>query len=111
MMLVVQLRDRLTQRSDTRRGTVLSAMSTDVNLLGPLEAPLNAVVDFGCALAQVGPLIGVLEETVLVRLFRGPDDTCGGAGGVEAGVGLMALVSAAKLPVGAGVDFWGIVSE
>jgi hypothetical protein len=111
MVLVVQLRNRLPQRPDTSRGTVLSAMSTDIDLLGPLKASLNAVVDFRCALAQVGPFFGVLKEAVLVRLFGGPDNTCGGAGGVETGVGLVALVSAAELSVGAGVDFWGVVSD
>jgi hypothetical protein len=111
MVLIVQLCDRLTQGPDTRCGTVLPAMSADVDLLGPLKAPFDAVVDFGCALAQVGPLVGVLEEAVLVRLFGGPDDTCGGAGGVESGVGLVALVSTAELPVGARVNFWDGISE
>lgn len=50
MMLVVQIRNRLPQRLDARRGAVLSAMSTDIHFLGPLKAALDAVVDLRRAL-------------------------------------------------------------
>jgi hypothetical protein len=67
-------------------------MSADIDLLRPLKAALNAVVNLRCSLTQIGPFFRLLEEAVLVCLFRSPDDTCGGACGVETGVGLVAFV-------------------
>jgi hypothetical protein len=69
MVLIVQRRDRLSKRPNTSCGTVLSAMSTDINLFRPLKAALNAIIDLRGTLAQVRPLFGVFEESVLVGLF------------------------------------------
>jgi hypothetical protein len=44
-------------------------MGTDINLFWPLKAALDAIIDFRRTLTQVGPLFGVIEETVLVGLF------------------------------------------
>jgi hypothetical protein len=44
---------------------------------------------------------------VLVCLLGGPDDTCGGARGVETCVRLVAFVRLAELPVDAGAEFCG----
>ena len=68
VVLVVQLRDRLSQRPDTSGRTVFSAMGADVNLLRPLEASLYAIVDLRRTLAQVCPFFGLLEESVFVGL-------------------------------------------
>lgn len=123
MMLVVQLRNRLSQRPNTRRRTILSSMSTDVDLLRPLEASFYAVVDFRCTLSQIGPFFRLLQESVLVLssisiqhrnstefgliycLLGSPNHTSGGAGGIKAGVGLVAFVGGAKLPVNARAEF------
>jgi hypothetical protein len=69
MMLVVQLRNGLSQWSNTSSWAVFSAMSADINLFWPLKASFYAIVDLGRTLAQVCPFFRLLEETVLVRLF------------------------------------------
>ena len=66
VVLVVQPSDSLTQRLDTGRRAIFSSMARDIDLLGPLEAALYVIVDFGCTLAQVGPFFGLLEESVFV---------------------------------------------
>jgi hypothetical protein len=104
VVFVVQLCNSLSQWSDASRWAILSAMRADVHLFWPLKASLYAVVNLGRTLAQVGPLLGLLEKSVLVRLFRGPHNTCGCTGGVETSVGLVPFVRAAELPVGARVD-------
>jgi hypothetical protein len=68
VVFVVQLRDRLSQRSDTGSGAVLSAMSTDIHLLRPLKAALYAVVYLGRTLTQIGPFFRLVEKAVLVSL-------------------------------------------
>jgi hypothetical protein len=68
MVFVVQLRDRLSQGSDTGSWAVLSAMSTNVHLLRPLKASLYAVVHFGRTLTQVGPFLRLVEKAMLVGL-------------------------------------------
>jgi len=93
MVLVVQMSNRLTEGLDAGSRAVLTAGHVDLDGLGPLEASLNLVFDLGSALAQVGPRIRVIEVAVLVGALRGPDDTCRRAGGVEAGVRLVAFVT------------------
>jgi hypothetical protein len=44
-------------------------MSADIDLPGPLEAALDAIIDLRRTLTQVRPFFGVFEETVLVGLF------------------------------------------
>lgn len=105
MMLIVKLGDRFSQRLDTRSGTVLAAMARDIHLLGALKAALDLVVDLGCALAQIGPALGVLQVAVLIGPLRRPDDTGRGAGGVETGMRLVALVGA-ELAMDFGGEFW-----
>lgn len=107
-MLIVQLGHRLSQRPNPRRRAILASMSADVHLLGPLEASLYAVVDLGRTLSQVGPLFWLLKEAMLVSLLGGPDDARGGAGGVEAGVWLVAFVRLAELSVDVRAEFWGL---
>lgn len=46
MVLIVQFRDRFSQRPDTGSRTIFSAMGGDVDLGWSLEASLYAVVDF-----------------------------------------------------------------
>lgn len=94
VVLVVQPSDSLTQRLDTGRGAIFSSMARDIDLLGPLEATLNLIVDFWGTLTQVGPRFWVLEVTVLVSALRGPYDTGGRTCGVETGVGFVAFVRA-----------------
>lgn len=42
---------------------------------------------------------------MFVGLFGSPDDACGGARGVEAGVGLVAFVGLAELAMDGGAEF------
>jgi hypothetical protein len=44
---------------------------------------------------------------VLVGALGAPDDSCGGAGGVETGVGFVAFVRVAELAMDLGVRFCG----
>jgi len=81
-------------------------MGTNINLLGPLKAAFDAIVNLGRTLTQVGPFFRVLEETMLVCLFRSPDDTGGCACGVETSVRLVAFVRLAELSVNGGAKFW-----
>jgi hypothetical protein len=69
VVLVVQRRNRLSQRPDTSSWTVLPSMSADINLFRPLEATFDAIVDLRRTLTQVCPFFRVFEETVLVCLF------------------------------------------
>ena len=57
------------------------------------------ILDLGRALAQVGPFLGLLGEAVLVCAFRAPDDSCGGASGIETSVRAVTFVSIAELSV------------
>ena len=92
-MLIVKMSNRLTEGLNTSRRAVFTTGHVDLYGLGPLEASLNRIFDLGGALAQVGPRIRVIEVAVLVGALRGPDDTCRRAGGVEAGVRLVAFVT------------------
>jgi len=81
-------------------------MRTDIDLFRPLKAALDAIVNLGRTLAQVGPFFRMFEETMLVCLFRSPDDTGGCACGVETGVRLVAFVRLAELSVNGRTKFW-----
>jgi hypothetical protein len=81
-------------------------MSTDINLLWPLKAAFDAIVDFRRALTEVCPFFRVFEETVLVCLFRCPDNTCGSARSVETGVRLVTLVRLAELTMDRRTEFY-----
>lgn len=97
MVLVVQVGDGLAERADTGGGAVLAAGHGNVERLRALEAAFDIVFDLGGTLAQVGPLLGLLEEAKLGSTLRAPDDTSGSARGVKAGVGQVALVCGAEL--------------
>jgi hypothetical protein len=94
--------DGLTQGLDAGRGAVLTRGRRDVNGAGAVEAALDVVLDLGGALAQVGPLLGLLEEAILAGALGTPDDTGRGSGRVETGVGEMALVGGTELAVDLG---------
>jgi hypothetical protein len=65
VVLVVQLRNRLSQRPNTRSRAIFSAMSADVDFSRPLKASLYAVVNLGRTLSQVCPFLRPLKESVL----------------------------------------------
>lgn len=102
MHLVVHACDGGTEGLDTGRRAVLSERDGHVDGGGALEASLDIVLDLRSALAQVGPLLGLLEEAKLGRSLRAPDDAGGGAGGVQAGVGKVAGIGSAELTVDLG---------
>lgn len=104
MVLVVQVGYGLAQGLDAGGGAVLAGSHGDVNGVGPGEAAGNVVLNLRGALAEVGPLVGVLGEAVLAGALGAPDDTSRGAAGVEAGMGHVALVGAAELPVNLGLN-------
>ncbi len=60
MVLIVQFGNSLSQWPNTGSWAVLSAMGRDINLLGPVKAAFDVVVDLGSTLTQVCPLIGLL---------------------------------------------------
>lgn len=97
MVLVVQVRNSLTKRTDAGGGTVLAARDGDIQRLRPLETPLDIILNFRSALAQIGPLIGLLQEAELGSTLRAPNDTCRSTCGIEAGMRQMAFVGGAEL--------------
>lgn len=107
MHLIVQVSHRLPQGPDASRGAILTGRNGEGDGLGTLEAALDVVLDFGGALAEVGPRLWVLEEAVLGGALGAPDDAGGGAGGVEAGVGHVAFVGGAELAMDLGLELLG----
>jgi hypothetical protein len=105
--LVVEVGDSLAQGLDAGGGAVLAGGHGHVDGFGPPEAAGNVVLDLGGALAQVGPGIGFLKEAILGGALGAPDDAGGGAAGVEAGVGHVALVGIAELAVDLGGELVG----
>jgi hypothetical protein len=82
MMLIIQVCNRLSKRLDTRRRPILTPSHRDINVLRTFKGALNVIVDFGRALPKVGPLVRVVEESMLVGTLGTPDHTGGSAGGV-----------------------------
>lgn len=99
MVLIVQLGNSFPEWFDTGCRAVFTAMARNVNLLRPLKAALDLVVDLRRTLAQVRPCFGVLEVAVLVGAFRGPYYTSGRTCRVETSMGLVAFVRIAELSV------------
>ena len=89
---VVEIGDGFPQRLNARGGAVLPAVDGDVEGGGAVEAALDIVVHLGGALAQVGPLAGVIAESELVGAFGAPDHSRGRTRRIEAGVGTVAFV-------------------
>lgn len=106
MVHIVQVGDRGSQALDTRGRAVFAAGHGDVNVVGALERACDLIVYFRRSLPQVRPQIGLLLEAVLVGTLGTPDYTCGGTGGIEAGVGTVAFVGISELLVDVGVSFW-----
>ena len=50
MMCIVEVGDGRSQRLDPRCGTIFSSIDGDVNLLGPLKASLDVIVDLWSSL-------------------------------------------------------------
>lgn len=107
MMRIIQPRHRLPKRFNPGSRPILSPSDADLNAVRPLEGAFDVVLDLGRALAQVRPLLRVLEEAVLVGALGGPDDAGGGAGRVEAGVRTVAFVEGAEFAVDGGVELCG----
>ncbi|KAL1998542.1 hypothetical protein VTN02DRAFT_6000 [Thermoascus thermophilus] len=107
VVLVVEAGDGGAQRLDAGRGAVLAGGGGDGDGAGAGEAAGDVVVGVGRALAQVGPLVRVLEVSVFAGTLRTPDDARRGARGVEAGMGTVALVGVAELPVRFRVELCG----
>ena len=75
MMHIIQIRNRRSQALDPGRGTVLAPRRADVDLVRALKGADDVVVDFGGALAEVRPLVGLVGEAVLVGALGAPDDS------------------------------------
>jgi hypothetical protein len=84
--------DGLAQGLDAGGRAVLAAARADVDVGGTGEAALDVVLDLGGALAQVGPLVGLLEEAILGGALSAPDDAGGCSGSVEPSMGEMAVI-------------------
>ena len=75
MMHIIQIRNRRSQALDPGRGTVFAPRRADVDLVRALKGADDVVVDFGGALAEVRPLVGLVGEAVLVGALGAPDDS------------------------------------
>lgn len=106
-MLIVEARDSSTQRLDTGRGAVLSCGGGDGDGTRAGETSGDIVVCVGGTLAQVGPLVRVLQVAVFAGALCTPDDTRRGTGGVETGMGTVTLVGVTELTVGFRVELCG----
>lgn len=113
MHLVVQAGDGLSQGLDAGGGAVLAAGSADVEGRGAVEAALDVILNLGGALclpgsalhedsqftrdrheahtAEVGPLVLLLKEAKLSGALGAPHHARRRSGGVEAGMGEMAV--------------------
>jgi hypothetical protein len=80
-------------------------MACDIDLLRPLKATLDLVIDLRGTLTQVGPALGILEIAMFVGAFRCPYDTGGGTGGVKTSVRLVAFMGA-ELAMDLGGELW-----
>lgn len=100
--LVVHVCDGLAKGLDTGGRAILSGSSGDVDGGRSLEAALDIVFDLGSALTQVCPLLGLLKETIFTCTFGTPDDTGGGSGRIETGVGQVTLVGSTELTMNLG---------
>ena len=72
-----------------------------------MEAALDIIVDFRGSLTQIRPLVGAIAEAVLIGTLCTPDNTCGGAGRVKAGMRTMTFVGIAELAVDIRAKFAG----
>lgn len=90
------------QRLDPGGWTVLPGSGGDGDRRRAGEASLDLVVGLGGTLAQIGPAGGVFCKAMLGGSLGAPDDAGGSTGGVEAGVGAMALVGGSELAMGLG---------
>ena len=75
MMRIIQIGDRSSQWLNPSRRAIFSACHRDIDRMGALERAFDLVIDLGSSLAQVGPLVRVLKEAVLVGAFRTPNYT------------------------------------
>ncbi len=73
--LIVEICDSLSQGANTGSGSILSTSHGNVNGLGTLKASIDIILDLGGTLAQVGPLLGVLEVAKLGGTLGAPDDS------------------------------------
>ena len=110
-MRVVKVGDGSSQWFDARGWTILSPIHGDVNLLRPLKASYDIVVDLRSSLAQVGPCGRVVGETMFVCSFGAPNHSSRRSGRIQASVWLMSLVSIAELPMDLGAHFAVKVSQ
>lgn len=105
MVNIVEVRHRCSQPLYASGRAVLAPCHADIDLLGSLEGALDPILDLRGALAQVCPLLRLLGEAMFVGAFGTPDDAGRGTGRIETGVGFVAFVGIAKLPVDLGVCF------
>ena len=111
MMCIVQIGDGRAQRFYASGWTVLSSIHGNVNLLRPLKASYDIIVDLWSSLTQVCPSCGIIGETMLICSFRAPDYSSRGAGRIQASMWLMSLVGIAELPMYLGAHFAVQVSQ
>ena len=100
VMIIVQLRNRLTQRLNSSRRPILTGRRRNRDRSRTVEASVNIVVCVRSALAQISPFGRILEEPMFAGALGGPDYACGRARRIEPGVGTMTFVRIAELPMG-----------
>lgn len=101
--LVVQSRDGLAQRLQPGRRAIFPALHRNVERGRACEAALDVILDLGCALAEVRPVVRVVKVAELAGALGAPYDAGGRARGVEPRVRLVALVGVAELGVDLGL--------
>lgn len=105
-MHIIQIRNRSPEALNSRRRTVLSAGHRDIDMCRPVKRPLDLVVNFGGALAQIRPLLRFIKEAMLVGTLSAPDYTGGSSRRVETGVGFVAFVGVTELAMDGGGSFF-----
>ena len=99
VVLVVQIRHRRPQAFYTSCRSILSSCHCNIDLLGSFKRALDVIINFWRTLSQVGPLLGLLSEAMLVCAFRTPNDAGGGTSRIETSMRSVAFVGIAKLSV------------
>lgn len=90
---VVEVCNGLAKGLDASCRGILATGEGDVNGLGSLEAASYVVLDFGGALAEVGPRLRILKEAILNSPLGAPDDASRSAAGIETCVGHVPSIS------------------
>lgn len=103
-MNIIQIGHSGSQRFNPCCWTVFSASHTDINTLGSLETSSNLIIHFWRALAEIGPFLGLICETMLISTFSTPDYSGTGSCRIKTGMRTMTFVCITELSMNLRVD-------